>query len=97
MQLLSRSRAVRAALDAYVNSGATPAISETYVRIKAVRDGSGTDMGGARETETVTIVSDTGDADIAADLDGLLDQYVTTTAVYPEDASGNGGGGKLGY
>lgn len=97
MLLLARNRPVRAAMDAYVNSGATPAISDSYKRVTAVRNGAGTDLSGDRPIETVTVVNTTGDASIASDLDGMLDRFHDARLVYPDDLSGNGGGGKNGF
>lgn len=97
-QIINRNRPLRAALDAYVNAATTPAISATYKRVEAVQDDGGSDLGGARPIETVTAVSDTGDATIAAALDKLLDEFNDDAiASYPADASGNGGGGKSGF
>lgn len=96
IQLIARVRGVRALLDAYVNSGATPAVSDSYKRVKAVQDTAGADLGGVRTIETVTVVSTTADADNATDMDNLLDRYFDPPLTYPVDLSGNGGGGKAG-
>lgn len=93
MQLVAKSRPLRAVLDAYINSGATPAFTDTYKRVEAVADTSGQDLGGARPVETVTAVSATGNAAIVAQIDALLDEF-HEDIVYVEDSGGNGGGGK---
>lgn len=97
MQLLARDRPLRAALDAYVNAGGTPAISDSVKRVQAFADTTGLDLGGVRPIETVTIVSTNGNSTIAGGLDNLLDEFHEDIATYPTDASGNGGGGKSGF
>ena len=70
------------------------AASKTHSRIEAPADSD--NLGGVRAIETVTDVSRNTDA---ADVTALTAIYDLSVAgiTYPTDASGNGGGGKLGY
>lgn len=69
----------------------------TYARVEAVQGlGSITNLGGVREIETVTVVNrNTASADKTM-IDGVINDQ-TKPSSYPTDASGNGGGGKLGF
>ena len=67
----------------------------THSRAEAERElGSPTVNGGARTIETVTHVNRVTTAADKTAIDAVLSQ--STAPTYPTDASGNGGGGKLG-
>jgi hypothetical protein len=76
-------------------AGATA--TDTYKRVKEeVVFGSPEINGGARTIETVTTVNRaTTSADVTRIKDIIEDAWALTPAQYPEDKSGNGGGGKL--
>ena len=98
---LSRSgfRAARAIMKALTGAAAGDTATDTYVR--AGTDQQGPTLagpGGARNMETVTTVNaaTTAGQETAIEariVDGLFAQAPSS---YPTDASGNGGGGKVG-
>lgn len=90
-----RGRRFAALLAAVTGTAAGATATGTQTRV-AAHTPFGDDLGGVRPAETETLINRvTTSGDIAAiDADIIMSPQPTT---YPEDASGVGGGGKLGY
>lgn len=93
-------RGIREIMYTLAGAATGSAASDTNKRIKAPAGLTETSaFGGSREIETVTNVSaNTAAADLTY-MQDLFNRYINLApaiASYPTDASGNGGGGKLG-
>lgn len=90
------SRPLRAAMKALSGAAAGGAVSDTKAQVQAA---NGDNVGGARVVETVTLI--TGNTTAAQETYSearVLDAvFAAEPSSYPVDASGNGGGGKIGF
>lgn len=90
-------RVTRELLDTVLGAAAGSAASATHARVEGDRDpGNPVVNGGQVDIETVTDISRNS---TAADVTALKAELVNVNkqpSSYPTDASGNGGGGKLG-
>lgn len=86
---------VRAVLTALTGAAVGGTASSSHKRLKAVADLDSNGLGGVREIE---VFSGVNRATVAGD-ETKLDGAATLSAkpTYPHDASGNGGGAKLGW
>lgn len=80
-----------------IGAAAGSAALAQHRRVKAVATPGGTNsQGGVRTIETVDLINrNSAAADVTA-LKAIVDR-ATKPSTYPTDASGNGGGGKLGF
>lgn len=88
-------RGLNAVMKALNGAAASGPASATYSRISASKE-SDDDFGGVRTIETRTVLSRNTTAADETFIDDLLDRD-SQPASYVADASGNGGGGKLGF
>ncbi len=86
----------RALLDALVGAAPGDTATATHKRVKAERNLSANVQGGVRTIETFTSVDRATDAADATRMTDAINQQ-TQPSTYAKDASGVGGGGKLGW
>lgn len=81
----------------YQLAGGSPggAVLKTHKRVKATRVLDTPSQGGLVEIETYNDINRVSVSDDAAAIQAAI--TVTTSPTYPVDASGNGGGNKLGF
>lgn len=92
-------RALREVLKTLVESNLGSTALDTYTRVTAPNGlTDNDDLGGLRAMETVTTVNRvTAAADRTYFVNKMLDRhFIANPSSWPTDASGNGGGGKLG-
>lgn len=94
-------RAMRELLETLIGANVGAAAADSYARVSAPDAlASASQLGGLRTIETVTTVDRiTATADKSYFVDNFIKKrFIMNPAIasYPTDASGNGGGGKLG-
>ncbi len=93
-------RALKAAVLALVGSAAGTTAVGTYTRITAPNGlANAADLGGLRTTEVIADINRATDSTDEVYVEGVMSRIADMApaiASYPTDASGNGGGGKVG-
>lgn len=80
-------------------TGSAPGNTASYTYKRAEAPADSDDLGGARVIETVTMINraTTAADETDIDTDYMNGPFGLDPSAYPEDASGNAGGGKGGY
>lgn len=89
-------RGLNAVMKALNGAAAGGAASATYSRVDADKEPADDGFGGVRTIETRTVLSRVTTSADETFIDDLLDRD-SQPAAYPTEASGNSGGGKLGF